>query len=324
MLKKILSIITPQHGGTFIDCTFGAGGYSEAILKYPNTKVIAIDRDKKVKKYSEKIKKKYSERFVFFQKKFSDLEKLIKPETQPKAIIFDLGFSSLQLADETRGFSFKSKGPLDMRMGFNNFMAQEAINKLKKNELASIFRILGEEKDCNRVANKIVQHRSKKKITSVEDLVLIIKSAKKNYKKKKIDPSTKIFQALRIFVNKELQELLNGLVAATKILKKDGILIVVNFHSLEDKITKNFFKVYSNINHNLSRYIPQKENKKIINLFKLDIKKPLKPDLKEIEENSRSRSAKLRYGIRTKNEFFYSEEIELKFKKYFEVERLIL
>ena len=147
MLNQILSIITPQHGGIFIDCTFGCGGYSKAILEYPNTKVIALDRDIAAKKYADEIAKKYPKRFSFVQEKFSNLGKVVKQNIKPSAIIFDLGMSSSQIVDRGRGFSFKSDGPLNMEMGINKVSAFDAVNKLDKKDLTKIIKILGEERD---------------------------------------------------------------------------------------------------------------------------------------------------------------------------------
>jgi len=157
MLDQVLSIISPQHGGTFIDCTFGGGGYSHAILKYPNTKVFAIDRDKLVQQYANILLKKFPKRFSFFQDKFSNLNKIIKSDSNPRAVIFDLGLSSFQLSDHQRGFSFKSNGFLSMQMGINKYSAYDVINTLDKQYLTSIIKILGEEKDGRIIANKIVK-----------------------------------------------------------------------------------------------------------------------------------------------------------------------
>jgi len=324
MLNQILSIISPQHGGTFIDCTFGGGGYSKAILKFPNTKVIAFDRDKNVQNFANNLSKKFPNRFDFFTEKFSRLNKKLNTEFNPRAIIFDLGVSSFQLEDNKRGFSFKSKNSLGMQMGINEFSAQDAVNKLEVKDLTNIFKILGEEKEGKKIAKKIAIYRSKKNIYTAHELSSIIESAKKNYNKKKINPSTKSFQALRIFVNKEITELIDGLIHATKILQEGGILIVVNFHSIEDRIVKNFFKFYSNWQGNLSRYAPIKLEQKNNTMFDLNIKRAITPSENEIKNNYRSRSAKLRYAIRNKNQFYYPEEFKIKFKKYLDIEEIKL
>ena len=322
MLSQILSIISPQHGGTFIDCTFGGGGYSKAILKHPNTKVIAIDRDKSVKKKATALVKEFPNRFSFYHEKFSNLNKIVYPKLEVKAIIFDLGLSTYQIADHERGFSFKSKGNLSMQMGLNKISAYEIVNFLDKTNLSNVIKILGEEKEGKKIANKIAQYRIKKKIETPEELTNIIKEAKRNNFKK--NPATKTFQALRIIVNKELTELIEGLIAATELLKADGILILVSFHSLEDRIIKNFFKLHSSSNSNPSRYIPQSSNSNNQNLFKFFQKKVLTPSEDEIKENHSSRSAKLRYGIRNNIKFSYSKTMDTKFNKYTNIEKLAL
>ena len=318
MLHQILSIISPQHGGTFIDCTFGGGGYSKAILKYPNTKVFALDRDKLTQKHANVLIKKFPSRFRFFKDKFSNLNNIIDSNLKPRAIIFDLGLSSLQLSDNQRGFSFKSKGSISMEMGINKYSAYDIVNNLDRQYLANIIKILGEERDGKIIANKIAKYRTKKVIRTSEELTSIINDAKRNYKKHKKNPATKTFQAIRIFVNQELTELILGLIISTELLSNDGILIVVSFHSLEDKIVKSFFNLYSNSKKNPSRYLPLKKNKS--DLFKLASKKPLIPNEKEIYQNIRSRSAKLRYAIRNNNPFFYPEEFKKKFENYFSME----
>ena len=318
MLDQVLSIISPQHGGTFIDCTFGGGGYSQAILKYPDTRVFAIDRDKLTQQYANILIEKFPKRFSFFQNKFSNLNKIIKLDLKPRAIIFDLGLSSFQLLDYHRGFSFKSKGTLSMQMGINKYSAYDVVNTLDKKNLTSIIKILGDEKDGKIIANKIVKYRNKKPIKTSEELTFIINDAKKNYNKYKKNPATKTFQAIRIFVNQELTELILGLFAAAQLLTSGGIIVVISFHSLEDRIIKNFFKLYSNLNKNPSRYLPLNKNKS--NLFSTLSKKPLTPNKKEINQNIHSRSAKLRYAIRNNKSFFYPEEFKKNFESYFELE----
>tara|TARA_B100000579_G_scaffold82692_1_gene64454 strand:- start:16276 stop:17289 length:1014 start_codon:yes stop_codon:yes gene_type:complete len=318
MLNQVLSIISPQHGGTFIDCTFGGGGYSEEILKYKNTKVFALDRDRLVIKHADYLKEKFPKRFIFFKDKFSSLEKIIQKNIKPKAIIFDLGLSSLQLSDQERGFSFKSENSLSMEMGINKYSAYDVVNHLDKKTLTSIIKVLGDEKEGKNIANYIVNYRKKKPINNSNELSVIIKNAKKKYNNYKKNPATKTFQAIRIFVNQELTELVLALKAATKLLSEGGILLVVTFHSLEDKIVKNFFNFYSNLRNKPSRYFPSYEEKTI--LFNLKNKKPIQPDDSEIKNNIRSRSAKLRYAIRNDKEFNSLEEFERKFQNYTELE----
>ena len=269
LLNEIISIITPQHGGTFIDCTFGQGGYTKEILSHKNTNVIALDRDIESKKKADQIFKEFQDRFIFKNKKFSQLNDLKLKNEDIRSVIFDLGFSYTQIKDPEKGLSFNSIGDLNMKMGINDFSAKEVINKLESSELEKIFKYFGEEKEAKRIAIKIVKERKVKKIDT-QKLVEIIEKTKKK-KNFKTHSATKIFQALRIFVNKEITELISGLIAAAKVLKKDGVLAVVTFHSLEDKIVKYFFKSLSE-NKSVSRYVPILEQPDT--LFKL-IKKKL-------------------------------------------------
>ena len=315
LLEELISIISPQYGGTFIDCTFGQGGYTKKLLNFSKTKVIAIDRDFESSKKAEETKNKFKDRFIFKNIKFSQLKNLKLKNENIRGIIFDLGYSYTQIKDPNKGLSFESIGKLNMRMGINDFSANEVINNLDEIELDKIFKYFGEEKESKRIAHNIVEDRKKIKI-STEELVRIIESSKrkKNYKK---HSATKIFQALRIFVNKEISELIYGLIHAVKIVKKDGIVAVVTFHSLEDKIVKYFFKSLSE-NKSVSRYLPKNEEK--VNLLKLMNKKPILPSIKEINENPPSRSAKLRYV--KKNEDFYDFETDIwdKFKYLIDIE----
>ena len=205
-----------------------------------------------------------------------------------------------------------------MEMGINEYSAYNVINTLDKEYLGTIIKILGEEKDGKIIANKIDKYRRKKPIKTSQELASIINDAKKNYNNYKRNPATKTFQAIRIFVNQELTELILGLIEAAKLLSNGGILIVVSFHSLEDRIVKSFFNLYSNLRKNPSRYLPMEENKS--SLFKLISKNPLVADVKEIKKNIRSRSAKLRYAIRNSNSFFYPNEFKNKFLNYFKLE----
>ena len=243
LLKEIISIISPQYGGTFIDCTFGQGGYTKKILSYQNTQVIALDRDLESKKKADKISKEFQDRFIFKNKKFSQLDDLKLKNANLRGIIFDLGYSTTQIKDPKKGLSFNSLGDLNMQMGLNDFSAKEVINRLDEKDLEKIFKFFGEEKYAKKIASSVVKQRKINKIDTKSLVELIEKTKKK--KNFKIHSATKVFQALRIFVNKEITELIYGLIAAAKVLKKDGILAVVTFHSLEDKIVKHFFKSLS-------------------------------------------------------------------------------
>ena len=319
MLNEIIEISSPLKGGTFIDCTFGGGGYSKQLLKYSKTIVKGLDRDDKVKEIGKNLEKNFPKRFRFHQTIFSKLDTVTTNLVD--VIIFDLGLSSIQLNDLKRGFSFKSNEDLDMSMGLNKISAQDVINELSELELKLIIKIFGEEKEASRIAKNIVKSRSKKKIIKVKDLVDIIeKSKKKNYKSK-INPCTKTFQALRIFVNKEITELIYGIINATKILKPGGKILIVSFHSIEDKIVKYFFSNFSSNKSKPSRYLPEQNNSSIA-LFTDYKNKVLKPRKEEIDLNNRSRSAKLRYAIRSKNKFSYPHELIDKFKNYLDLEAI--
>tara|TARA_B100001248_G_scaffold155549_1_gene117113 strand:- start:26991 stop:28001 length:1011 start_codon:yes stop_codon:yes gene_type:complete len=319
MLSEIIKISSPHKGGIFVDCTFGGGGYTKALLKFPKVKIIGIDRDNASIPFAKEVEKNFNKRFEFYNLKFSQIDKIIKKNVD--VIIFDLGLSSIQLKNLKRGFSFKSKEKLDMNMGFSNLSAEDAVNNLSQEELKLVIKILGEEKEASIIARNIVKARSKKKITKVDDLVKIIEKSKKKNFSKKINPSTKTFQALRIFVNKEISELVNGIVNATKLLKPGGKILVVSFHSIEDKIIKYFFSNFSENKSKPSRYLPEDNDKNLI-LFDDYNKKVLKPSIDEIKKNNPSSSAKLRFAIRNNNKFIFPKEFFLKFRKYLDLEAI--
>lgn len=320
MLRQVLETCNPKNGGLFVDCTYGAGGYSNAILSYPNTKVIALDRDPNINHYAKKTKKKYENRFSFHNSKFSDLNKFVSKKLEADCIIFDLGLSSLQISDLKRGFSFFSKEEPNMGMGLNKNTAKEVLNNLDEKTLGNIFKLLGEEKEGLRISKNILRERRSNPIKTIPDLIKIIQKSKRKNFKKKTNISTQVFQALRIFVNKEITELIEGLIIATKILKEDGKIIVVTFHSLEDKIVKFLFTNFSSNKSKTSRYYPESEDKKI--LFKNYKNKVIKPDPEEVQENNPSRSAKLRYAIRSNHDFTYPEDLKNKFLHYLELEKI--
>ena len=315
LLSELISIITPQYGGTFIDCTFGQGGYSKKILNFAETKVIALDRDLESQKKANIIQSSFEDRFLFKNIKFSQLNNLKLKNENIRGVIFDLGYSLNQIKDPKKGLSFETVGALNMKMGINEFSAKEAINILDKVELAQIFKYFGEEKDSNRIAHNIVEDRAKKEITT-EELVRIIESSKRK-NNSKTHSATKIFQALRIFVNKEISELIYGLINAAKIVKKDGVIAVVTFHSLEDKIVKYFFKSLSE-QKSISRYTPVTEQPET--LLRLNEKKAIVPSDEEIKENLPSRSAKLRYAIKKDDFYDFETDIFDQFKKLIEIE----
>ena len=313
LLNEVINIITPQNGGTFIDCTFGQGGYSKKILEYPNTKVIAIDRDKNSLHIASDLKKKFEDRFYFHNIKFSQIKDL-KIDDEVKGIIFDLGYSLNQIKDLSRGLSFDSKGDLNMKMGLNDFSAKDVINKLDQKELEQIFKYFGEEKNSKLISKKIVVERQKKNLDT-QDLVTIVKKTKKKYYTK-TNPATKVFQALRIFVNKEISELTRGLKESANIIGQNGVILTVSFHSLEDKICKFFFNQLSK-QDKVSRYLPEKKSTKIS--FSLITKKPVIPGSQELKLNPPSRSAKLR-AIKKIDTYENNKNIFLKYKNLLNIE----
>ncbi len=319
MLSEVLKISSLSTNKKFIDCTFGGGGYSKAILKISDTYVHAIDRDIKTLKIAKEFEKKFPNRFKFYQKKFSQLESVTKKSVD--VIIFDLGLSSIQLDDLERGFSFKSNKKLNMTMGLNEVSALEVVNSLSEKNLKLIIRVLGEEKEAAKIAKNIVNYRNEKKITNTTDLVKIIEKSKKKNFSKKINPCTKTFQAIRIFVNKEITELINGVINATKKLRPGGKILVISFHSLEDKIVKYFFSKFSQNRSKPSRYLPES---KVTNetLFDEYRNKIIRPSKQEIEQNNRSRSAKLRFAIRSNTKFEYPKDLIKKFKPYLDLEAI--
>ncbi len=318
MIKEVLKISSPSKGEKFLDCTFGGGGYSKEILKYPKTYVQAIDRDKNALPIAKELEKKYPDRFKFNQIKFSQLDKITVDHVD--TFIFDLGLSSIQLNDLERGFSFKSNKKLDMAMGLNEISALDAINHLSEVDLKLIIKFLGDEQEASKIAKNIIKHRTEKKITNTYDLVKIIEKSKRKYSKK-INPCTKTFQALRIFVNKEITELIFGVINAVKKLKPGGKILVVSFHSIEDRIIKYFFNNFSQNKSKPSRYIPESYDNEPI-LFDNYKNKVFKPSKKEVEKNNRSRSAKLRFAIRSKNKFVYPKNLIKKFQKYLDLEAI--
>ena len=230
MLDEVTQACLPaSKNRLIIDCTFGGGGYSKALLKFPNINVVALDRDKSTINRAKYLEKVYPTQFSFHNEKFSNLNKVIKEENKPDVIIFDLGLSTFQLQDYSRGFSFKSNEKIDMQMGLSETSAEDVINTLDEKNLKLIIKILGEEREAGRIAKNIIKARALKKINTVTELVQIIEASKKKNYNKKINVCTKTFQALRIFVNKETTELIEGLIKATQLIKFGGKIIVISF-----------------------------------------------------------------------------------------------
>lgn len=291
--EELLEGLNIQDGKIYVDATIGYAGDSKEILKQiPNGFLYGFDQDEKAVKYSTNVLTEIGNNFKIFNTNFVNMDEVFEEEEikEVDGIIFDLGFSSPQIDDEKRGFSFMHDGPLDMRMSSEGKSAKDIINEYSENELAEIFFKYGEEKLSRVIARNI--KKESKNISSTLELVEVIKNATGANYFYKNHPERKIFQALRIEVNKELTVLEDILPKAIKRLKKGGRIAVITFHSLEDRIVKNIFKKYSDIDPLVKglKDIPEEYKP----LIKLVNKKPILPSKKELEENSRSRSAKLR------------------------------
>ena len=316
LLNELKSIISPLYSGTFIDCTFGQGGYSKEILKNKNNIVLAIDRDLETKSFAKILEDKFGKRFKFRNLKFSKIDNLQFQRDNLKAIIFDLGYSLGQVKDLSRGISFNSNTKLNMKMGLNKFSADEVINKMSEKSLNKILKYFGEESKSKIISRTIIRKRKNKNLNT-QDLVSIINTIYKG-KKRKIHNATKTFQSLRIFVNKEISELIFGLINSFKILPVGGVIIVITFNSIEDRIVKFFFKNYSELS-SVSRYLPKSKNNDLI--FELVNKKPIYPTNSEIKVNPPSRGAKLRYAIKKRNSHNFDDFIK-KFENFLNIEKL--
>ena len=299
MINEIISFLPLKKSINVIDATFGGGGYSKTILeKFNVNQLLAIDRDPISKIFAKEIESKFSN-FTLINDKFSKIEEIVNntklKEKKFDIILFDIGTSSNQIDNAQRGFSFNKSGPLDMRMGSSDKNAYDIINKYEEKNLADIIYQYGEERYSRLIAKEIVKNRKIKIISDTIELSNIIKKClpKKNQLKNKIHPATKTFQAIRIYVNDELNELKTSLEKTLKILNKDGLILVVSFQSLEDRIVKDFFNHNSGKRWRSSRHYPELPDK-LATQLKIITKKPILPSASEILENPRSRSAKLR------------------------------
>ena len=280
MINESIDSLMLNKSGAYLDCTFGLGGHSKEILKRLNSDgtLNSIDQDQTVIEYAKKIQ---DSRFKFQYSKFSEIGELFLNK-KFDGILFDLGVSSLQLDDATRGFSFQKNGKLDMRMDqTNQVSALDWVNSAKEKEIADIFYYLGEERKSRLFAKRIVEKRKNELIESTEELAEIAFAVKK-YRNSKKHPATNIFRAIRIFINNELEEIKKALLASIDLLQDKGRLVVISFHSMEDRIVKNFLK-------------GKLENIEFENSIKI-IGKIIKPTQDEINLNPRSRSAVLRVG----------------------------
>ncbi len=294
MLAEVLEALAPEPGGIYVDATFGAGGYSRALLDATDCRVIAVDRDPDAMALAQAIQATYEERFKFLHGRFSGLASLLTNEGVEKVdgIVFDIGVSSIQIDRPERGFSFKNSGPLDMRMSQEGTSAMDIVNSYGEEELADILYRYGEERKSRRIARAIVDKRAEAPIETTDALAAIIRKALGG-PPAPTDPATRSFQALRIYVNRELDELQAALAAIPGLLKAGGRMAVVTFHSLEDRIVKHWLREQEGIRP-ISRHMPvTAQEKATLRAFP-----KIMPSEAEIARNPRARSARLRYAER--------------------------
>ena len=295
MLDSVLRAADVTDGDRVVDATFGHGGYSEAFLQAGAGEVIGLDRDPTVRPRADALSQTHPGCFRLVETPFSEMDQHDLPMAD--VIVFDIGVSSMQIDRAERGFSFQKDGPLDMRMSRSGPSARDAVMGLSASELEAIFRIYGEERQARRVALRIVEAREAADITTTAELVDVIESVIP--RSGKIHPATRIFQALRIFVNDELGELYRGLCAAERLLAPGGRLVVVTFHSLEDRIAKQFLRDRAGEVEGGSRYAPAVTQSGPVASFQLPRRSVVKPTREEEQSNPRARSAKLRFAVRT-------------------------
>jgi len=301
MTDEVLSGLNLRDGGTYIDGTFGQGGYSKAILDAAATKVVGIDRDPAAITFGTRLIKKYDGRLTLFHGCFGDINKIMANEgiSYVDGIMLDLGISSPQIDNPERGFSFRFDGPLDMRMESKGPTAADFINGATEENIANVIYQYGEERYSRRIARGIINARKLEPILSTSQLVRIIHSSV-GRSRDGIDPATRTFMALRIQVNDELGELDRGLISAERVLNPGGRLAIVAFHSLEDRKVKSFLYKHSGIAAKGSRHMPEIIGSNKDPSFKLIKRGAIKPTDKEVLLNPRSRSARLRVAERTR------------------------
>lgn len=299
LLNEVLEVLSPKAGGVYLDGTFGAGGYSRAILQAADCQLYAIDRDPRAIPVGAALESEFPGRFKLLQGCFGDMEALLDSVgvRQLDGIALDIGVSSMQIDEAERGFSFMQDGPLDMRMSSDGMTAADVVNEQDEAELARILFHYGEERKSRHIAKAIVARREEAPFTRTGDLANLISSVVK-VTGKGIHPATRSFQALRIFVNDELGELGAALSASERLLVPGGRLAVVSFHSLEDRMVKRFLASRSEARGNPSRHLPDQGDRAEMT-FNLVKRGAIKATKEEVDQNARSRSARLRGAIRT-------------------------
>ncbi|MEQ8558875.1 MAG: 16S rRNA (cytosine(1402)-N(4))-methyltransferase RsmH [Henriciella sp.] len=299
LLDEVVSAMAPKDGETLVDGTYGGGGYARALLAAAKCRVIGIDRDLDAIERATVAAEK-EPRLVPVLGRFGEMLALVEEAgfSQVDAITLDLGVSSFQLDQAERGFSFMRDGPLDMRMGRSGPSAADVVNQMEERDLATIFFRLGEEKQSRRIARAIVQRRLKAPFTTTLDLADLIEEVLGGRRGSRTHPATRSFQAIRMFVNDELGELARALEASERLLNEGGRLVIVTFHSLEDRMVKLFMRERAGLQGGGSRHLPKKDDVAQPS-FDMPSKKAIEPSEAELEENPRSRSSKLRVAVRT-------------------------
>jgi 16S rRNA (cytosine1402-N4)-methyltransferase len=292
LLEEVLEALAPLEGMRIVDGTFGAGGYSRALLE-AGAAVVALDRDPSVKPHADSLSAEFPSRFSFIPGEFSALDELAGA-LPADGVVLDIGVSSMQLDEAERGFSFLRDGPLDMRMSGQGESAADLVNRLEEGDLADLLYAFGEERKSRRIAHQLVAARALQPIATTAELAKLIEKAI-GRKPGDVHPATRSFQALRIAVNAEFDELVEGLFAAERLLTEGGRLAVVTFHSLEDRIVKRFFDPEKGA-PTRSRYLPEVETE--VRRW-VDVAKPRKAGPRELERNPRARSATLRSARRS-------------------------
>ena len=297
LARQTFDLLAPREGGIIIDGTFGAGGHTRAILHVEGTRVVGIDRDRNAIATGYSLVEEAAGRLTLSEDRFSNLEQVARGlgHDAVDGILLDLGVSSMQLDEPERGFSFRNDGPLDMRMGGGGVSAADLVNAAAERDLAAIIATLGEERFARSVARAIVKVRAEQAITTTRQLADVVARVVRSHPGE-LHPATRTFQALRMFVNDELGELVRGLAAAERMLKAGGRLAVISFHSLEDRIVKTFFAERGRVRAG-SRHQPEAAH--AAPSFSILTRKPVVADDDEVSRNPRSRSAKLRAAERT-------------------------
>jgi 16S rRNA (cytosine1402-N4)-methyltransferase len=301
LLAEVLDTLEPKARETFIDGTFGAGGYTRAILQAADCRVVAFDRDPTAIANGQDLARRFAPRLTLIHRPFGEMLEAAHDAglDAVNGVVLDIGVSSMQLDEAERGFSFQADGPLDMRMSREGPSAADVVNGFEEEQIADILYEFGEERRSRAIARAIVRARADKPLTRTRELADLVLRVFHGRKEDGRHPATRTFQALRIYVNDELGELERALVAAEKILAPGGRLVVVTFHSLEDRIVKRFLAERSGKADHGSRYLPQRSIQISPPTFRILNSRPLTPQKGELDVNPRARSARLRAAIRT-------------------------